>query len=95
LWIGRNGLFFQPRHCGDFVVGLLTSGTAAQPDGGGGFGGEYNGLPTGEIKNYEGSIEDLHATNLFEAHPSNPILHLFADDLHYKGVWFHTRREGR
>jgi hypothetical protein len=31
--IGRNGLFFQPRHRGDFVVGLLTSGTAAPPGG--------------------------------------------------------------
>ena len=31
--IGRNGLFFQPRHRGDVVVGLLTSGTAAPPGG--------------------------------------------------------------
>jgi hypothetical protein len=31
--IGRNGLFFQPCHRGDFVVGLLTSGTAAPPGG--------------------------------------------------------------
>ena len=31
--IGRNGLFFQPRHRGDFVVRLLTSGTAAPPGG--------------------------------------------------------------
>jgi hypothetical protein len=29
--IGRNGLVFQPRHRGDCVVGLLTSGTAAPP----------------------------------------------------------------
>jgi hypothetical protein len=29
----RHGLFFQLRHCGDFVVGLLTSGTAAPPGG--------------------------------------------------------------
>jgi hypothetical protein len=61
--IGRNGLFFQPCHRGDFVIRLLTSRTVAPP-GGTFLALDNNGVDAGDaVGKARGRAEDGGVAN--------------------------------